>query len=89
MDRGPGRNVAERKRISGPNVGAGARLQAITDLDPDRGKDVGLFAVGVMEKHQPGIAVGVVLIAATFAGMSSLRRRKSTWRYRCLLPPPR
>ena len=48
-------------RVAGADVDVLARLDRLADAQPKRRQDVALLAVGVMQKRDPGRAVGVVL----------------------------
>ena len=61
MHRGTGRDVAQRQRVAGLDVGVGAGLDDVALLEVARRDDVALLAVGVVQQGDPRGAVGVVL----------------------------
>src|SRR4051812_21176167 len=67
------RDVLERKRVAGLDVRARAGLDDRADLDPRRGEDVALRAVGVVQQRDPRRAVGVVLDRGHLRGDPVLR----------------
>src|SRR4051794_16005131 len=51
------RDVRQRERTAGPDVGPGARADGVPDPQPLRRQDVALLAVGVVEQRDVGGAV--------------------------------
>src|SRR3954452_8328000 len=67
------RDVLERERVAGLDVGARAGLDDRADLDPRRGEDVALGAVGVVEQRDARRTVRVVLDCGHLRGDPVLR----------------
>src|SRR4029078_6188475 len=61
VDERAGRDVLQRERVSGLDVGGGAGLDGRADFQPRRSEDVRLRAVGVVQQRDPGRPVRVVL----------------------------
>jgi len=64
VDRAADRNVGQRERVAGFDVGFGPARDPIANRQADRGQDVALLAVGVGQQRDPGAAVRVVLYGA-------------------------
>src|SRR6185436_15272310 len=58
---GSGRDLGERQRVAGPDVGACPRLDGRADAEPDRREDVRLRAVRVVQQRDARRPVRVVL----------------------------
>jgi hypothetical protein len=58
---GAERDLAERQRVAGPGVGAGAGDDGVTLAQPLGVQDVPLLAVGVDHQRDPGRPVGIIL----------------------------
>src|SRR5665811_2020164 len=61
VDRGARRDVLERQRVAGLDVGSGAGLDGVAHLEALRREDVALLAVGVVQESDARRAVRVVL----------------------------
>src|SRR3954447_24572732 len=61
VHRGTRRDVAQRQRVAGLDVGVGAGLDGVALLQAARRDDVALLAVGVVQQRDARGAVGVVL----------------------------
>src|SRR5690606_14125663 len=72
VDRGTDRDVAQRQRVAGLDVGAMARLDVVADVQTFRGEDVRLLTVGVVEQRDAARAVRVVLDAGDLRGHAVL-----------------
>ena len=88
MHQRAGRDVLERQRVAGLDVGGRAGLDHGADAEALRGDDVGLGAVDVVEQRDPRRPVGVVLDRGDLGGNTVLVRLKSITRYWRLWPPP-
>jgi hypothetical protein len=72
VHRGAGRDVAQRQRVAGLDVGVRAGLDLVALLEALGRHDVALLAVGVVQQRDARGAVRVVLDLATLAGTPSL-----------------
>src|SRR5690606_23468692 len=61
-------DVAERQCVPRPDLGARTGLEHIPRLHPDRGEDVALLPVGVVQEGDTSVAVGVVFDAGDLGG---------------------
>src|SRR5579885_1215336 len=61
MDEGADRDMLETQGVARLDIGVGAGLDLLADLEPLRREDIALVAVGIMQQGQVGRAVGIVL----------------------------
>src|SRR5699024_4741484 len=72
VDHGTDRDVAQREVVAGLDVRTGAVLDPVALLEPHRGEDVALLAVGVVQQRDPRGAVRVVLDVCDLRGHTVL-----------------
>src|SRR5699024_11501298 len=65
-------DVTHRQAVAGLDVGRRAVLDPVALLQPHRGEDVALLAVGVVQQRDPGGAVRVVLDVCDLRGYTVL-----------------
>src|SRR5258705_6715226 len=63
VHRGTQRNLEQRHRVAGADVGAGTGNHAVADVQALRRQDVALLAVAVVQQHDARGPVGIVLDA--------------------------
>src|SRR5205814_7063602 len=87
VHQGAGRDVRQRQRVAGPDVGAGPRLDRRADPQTRGSEDVRLRAVGVVEQRDARRPVRVVLDRSHLRGNAVLDALEVDLPVPALVPP--